>query len=90
MSGTGDGRLTLYDLDTRAVTAQHVIRPAQESTGGSNIHVVGEIAFASDRTSGAVEIYDLDDFPSVTVLLSEHDYPDGLAYSPLRMNVLTR
>jgi DNA-binding beta-propeller fold protein YncE len=83
-------QLTLYDLDSRAVTAQHRVRPAQENTGGFNIHISGEIAFVSDRTSGAIVIYDLEAFPAATVLFAEHDSPDGLGYSPLRMSVLTR
>ncbi len=83
-------QLTLYDLATRRMTAQHVVRPPGDNTGGFNVHVSGETAFVSDRTSGAIHIYDLDNFPESTQLFAEHDYPDGLGYSPLRMNVMTR
>lgn len=83
-------QLTLYDLSSRRQLARHRVREAQDNTGGFNIHIVGETAFVSDRTSGAIEIYDLANFPASTVLFAEHDAPDGMAWSPVRMNAVTR
>ena len=83
-------QLTLYDQSSRQQIARHRVRAAQDNTGGFNIHIVDEFAFVSDRTSGAIELYDLANFPASTVLFADHDYPDGMAFSPLRMNSVTQ
>ena len=83
-------QLTLYDRQSREQMARHRVREAEDNNGGFNIHVVDEFAFVSDRTSGAIEIYDLANFPASTVLFANHDYPDGMAFSHLRMNSVTQ
>lgn len=80
--------LTLYDLETRERIAQHEVRPAEDAGGGFGIHIVNETAFVSDRSSGAISIYDLASFPQSQVLTTGHDNPDGLGFSPLRLDVL--
>lgn len=80
--------LTLYDLATREQIAQHEVRPADEGAGAFGIHIVGERAFVSDRSSGDISIYDLESFPESRVLTEGHDDPDGLGFSPHRLNVL--
>lgn len=87
----GDGAassLTLYDLETRAQIAQHEVRSAEASGGGFGIHIIDEYAFVSDRSSGAISIYDLEGFPESRLLTMDHDNPDGLGFSPRRLNVL--
>jgi YVTN family beta-propeller protein len=82
--------LSIYDVDSDQLIEQHVAREATDGPGGYSIHIVGEIVFAADRGTNRLLIYDLDDFPSSQVLIEGHDAPDGIAYSPLRMNVLTQ
>ena len=61
------------------------------SPGSRNSLCVGYlIAFVSHRTSGAILMYDREQFPAAAEIFVEHDYPDGLGYLPLRMSVLVQ
>jgi YVTN family beta-propeller protein len=80
--------LTLYDLRTRGIIAQHVLRPGRPGRGGFGIHVAGERAFVSDRAARSIAIYDLARFPESRLLSADHDDPDGLSYSAVRLGVL--
>ncbi len=80
--------LTLYSLETRAQTARHEVRSAEQSGGGFGVHIHEELAFVSDRTSGAITIYDLENFPESRTLTMDHESPDGLGFSPHRLDVL--
>jgi YVTN family beta-propeller protein len=80
--------LTLYDLATRQPAVQHAVRPGETGPGGFGIHIAGEIAFVSDRAAREIAVYDLEQFPASRILAMGHDGPDGLAYSPLRLELL--
>lgn len=81
--------LTLYDLDTREVIAQHAVGPGGEGSGSFGIHIVGERAFVTDRAARSISIYALERFPASSTITTGHEDPDGLGYSPLRLNVFT-
>jgi len=89
-------RLSVFDVDSRREVAHIAAHAAGDSRGGFNLSIAGEHAFVSDRTSNSIAIYDLSALRSVgqlapgAVLITEHDNPDGLGYSPLRMLVLNR
>lgn len=93
--GTGQ-RLTVFDVDSRSELTHFFAHPAEESRGGFNLYIAGEHAFVSDRTSNSIAIFDLSTLVSAArlapaeVLVPQHDSPDGLGYSPLRMNVLNQ
>lgn len=88
-NGTSGARaerfLSVYDLGSRQVVAEQRIG---EGAGAFGIHIVGVRAFVADRLARSLAVYDLDDFstPDQT-LTTDHDDPDGLAYSPLRVDV---
>lgn len=79
--------LTLYDLETREITALHPLRP-EPGEGAFGIHVVGEVAFFSDRGTRTIAIYDLEQFPESQTLATDHEQPDGMGFSPIRLTVL--
>lgn len=77
--------LTLYDVADRRVVAEQRIG---EGAGAFGIHVIGEQAFVADRLERSIAFYRLDDLGEPdTVITTDHDDPDGLAYSPLRVDV---
>lgn len=80
-------RLTLYDLETRERIAQHTL-PEASGPGIVGVHVVGERAFVSDYATGTISIYDLENFPDARALATGHAGPDGLGFSPHRLDVL--
>jgi YVTN family beta-propeller protein len=88
-NGTSGARaerfLTVYDLASRRVAAEQRIG---EGAGAFGVHIVGGQAFIADRLAASLAVYDLDDFatPDQTIT-TDHDDPDGLAYSPLRVGV---
>lgn len=77
--------LTVYDVAGRRVVAD---RRGSGGAGGFGIHIVDAQAFVADRAERTIAVYDLDDLATAdTVLANDHDDPDGLAYSPLRVGV---
>jgi len=82
--------LSLYDVESRAVTDTLTMNGGEPGTGAYTIHIVGEAAFVADRSLNSIGIYDLDDFPSARMLTTDHDNPDGMAYSPLRVESMLR
>jgi YVTN family beta-propeller protein len=79
---------SVYDVESNRLVDQHIAREAVDGPGGFSIHNAGEIVFAADRGTNRLLIYDPDEFPASRVLIEGQDSPDGLVYSPLRMNVL--
>jgi hypothetical protein len=47
-----------------------------------------EIAVSPDGRTALTGLFDLERFPESRVLVTDHDGPDGLAYSALRLRVL--
>ena len=81
--------LTMYDVASRRVTHEHPIDDGRPGTGAFGIHIVGETAFVADRSARSIAVYDLADFPNARTLATNHTAPDGLAYSPVRVAVMS-
>lgn len=79
-------RLTLYALDTREQVDEHVL--SESARGPLGVHVAEEHAFVSDLAAGTISIYDLERFPSSRLITGDHEVPDGLGFSPHRLDVL--
>lgn len=80
--------LRIYDLRTRTVVDDVPLdegRPADRTYG---LLVRGERAFITDRSGGRILVFDLDDPSTPHVLAAEHERPDGMAWSPLRVAAL--
>jgi YVTN family beta-propeller protein len=77
--------LTLYDQASRSIVADARLG---EGPGAYGVLAVGAVAFVSDRAEGTISILDLDDFPTMHTIVSNHPNSDGLGYSPLRVAAL--
>jgi YVTN family beta-propeller protein len=80
--------LSVYDTDTRELVEELAMRDGRPGQGAFGIHLLGELAFVSDRGERSILLYDLDTLGEPRVLATGHDDPDGLAYSPLRVAVM--
>ena len=47
------------------------------------------LAFASDPRAGTIQIFNLDAMGKSEVLVTNHEEPDGMACSPIRVDVMT-
>lgn len=82
--------LSVYDVRSRTLLHRRRVHEREASPGGFGIHVVGERAFVSDRAARSVFVIAIDGLKTLRTLTTAHDDPDGLAYSPLRLDVLSR
>lgn len=82
--------ISIFDLETRERIGRQIVREAREGPGGFAINIVGEFVYGGDRAANSVLIFDLDNFEAPRVLPTGLNNPDGIVYSPFRMNVLTQ
>ena len=78
------GAVAQYDLATRALLVNAPIREEGQA-GSAGILALGSSAFISDRSDNAILVYDLDGPGVVRILGTDHDAPDGIAWSPIRV-----
>jgi len=86
---TVGGYLRLYDAESRAVSHDLLIPGNQSGTGGYGLLVHGKVVFLTTRSGGSVLVYDLEDEDpgAPFALATGHEGPDGMAWTPLRLNV---
>ncbi len=83
------GYLRVYDVASRAVVGDVPIVGSQ-GTGGFGLLAHEEMVFLTTRSAGGVFIYDLNDPSKPKALKTGHAAPDGMAWTPHRLNVFTR
>ncbi len=81
----GGGAIAQYDRATRELLANDPIREAGASGGSAGILSHGSSVFISDRSNGEILLRDLGDGRGWRAITRDHDDPDGMAWSPLRV-----
>lgn len=81
--------INIYDTATRSVLESLSVPDGDVAAGGFGFLVLGTHAFVSTRADGQILLYDLDQ-PQAPPrpYATGHDTPDGMAWSPLRVEVL--
>ena len=79
--------LTIFDLESRRRVGGQPI--SDQDAGAVSLFVVGERAIAIDRSVNSISIYNLSDLADAYVVAAEHPYPDGVAWSPRRVAVVS-
>ena len=80
--------LRLWDVDSRTMITEVPLEgEPYEGNFGALIH--DGMAFVSDPGEGIIQLFDLDGLSGRTVLLDKHDAPDGMAWTPIRVGVMT-
>ena len=80
--------IRIYDIQTREVLEQLAIPGDEPGAGGFGFLAVGDKGFVATRLDGRILVYDFSasERPPRT-LASGHETPDGMAWSPLRLDV---
>ena len=87
MSGeAAAGYLRIYDVASRAVLHDVPI-VGSEGDGGFGLLAHEDVVFLTTRSNGGIYIYDWNDPKEPKALTTGHDGPDGMAWTPQRLNV---
>lgn len=81
----------VYDIQTREVLDQLAISGEEPGAGGFGFLAVGDTGFVTTRLDGRVLVYDFSAPESPPRTLADgHETPDGMAWSPLRLDVFNQ
>ena len=83
--------LRLFDVKARKMLAEVPLRDGTPQDGNFGVLIHGDVAFVSDPDlTGSIRMYNLRAFGSAEpeVLVNRHAAPDGMAWSPVRVNVM--
>lgn len=81
--------INIYDTASRSVIETLHVPDGDVAAGGFGFIVLGSNAFVSTRADGQILLYDLDEPQAAPhPFATGHDTPDGMAWSPLRVDVL--
>lgn len=81
--------LRLWDVEARRMITEVALRDGEPQTGNFGALIHDGMAFASDPRAGTIQVFDLDGLTGQRFLAVDHDAPDGLAWSPIRVAVMT-
>ncbi len=94
-NGGGGGQpvqqfLRLFDVESREMITEIPLRDGTPGTGNFGVLIHDGLALVSEPGQGTIRLFDLDSFgeSEPDVLVSAHESPDGLAWSPLRVEVM--
>ncbi|MDD9996893.1 MAG: hypothetical protein OXQ89_04030 [Rhodospirillaceae bacterium] len=79
----------LWNVNTRTLITE-VPLPGEPFEGNFGALIHNGMAFVADPGEGLINVFDLDGLGSHRVLIDNHDSPDGMAWSPLRVGVMSR
>ncbi|MBT5030868.1 MAG: hypothetical protein HOM55_01075 [Proteobacteria bacterium] len=84
--------LRLLDIATREMITEVPLRDGEPQGGNFGVLIHDGWAFASDPRAGVIQMFNLELLekgePTREVLVSSHEAPDGMAWSPIRVGVM--
>jgi YVTN family beta-propeller protein len=82
--------LQMFDVKSRKMLAEVPLRDGKPQDGNFGVLIRGDLAFVSDPVQRTIRMIDLRRFGKSPpeVLASAHEEPDGMAWSPVRVNVM--
>lgn len=81
--------LRLWDVDARELITEVPLRDGQPQEGNFGVLIQGGKAYASDPNEGTIQVFDLDGLGNRQLFEADHEGPDGMAWSPIRLSVMT-
>ena len=81
--------LRLWDVEARRMITEVALRDGEPQSGNFGVLIHDGMAFVSDPGAGTIQMFDLDGLTGRRLLVVDHDAPDGLAWSPIRVAVMT-
>lgn len=82
--------LRLFDVKARKMLTEVPLRDGRPRDGNFGVLIHDGLAFASDPGAGTIQTFDLDTMSKREVLVTNHEAPDGMAWTPVRVNVMTQ
>ena len=82
--------LRLFDVKSRKMLTEVPLGDGTPHDGNFGVLIRGDIAFVSAPDVGTIRMFDLRDLDTSTpeVLVTAHESPDGMAWSPVRVGVM--
>lgn len=82
--------LRLWDVEARRMITEVPLRDGEPQGGNFGVLIHGGMVFTSDPNAGTIQVFRLADLTDRRVLMVDHDAPDGMAWSPVRVRVMTK
>ena len=79
----------LWDVSSRTLITE-VPLPGEPFEGNFGALIHDGMALVADPGEGRINVFDLDGLSSHRVLIDNHDAPDGMAWTPVRVGVMNR
>ncbi len=82
--------LRLFDVASRVMLSEVQLRDGTPQDGNFGVLIHDAVAFVSDPGQGTIRMFDLDSLGEAEpgILANAHESPDGMAWSPLRVEVM--
>ena len=82
--------LRLFDVASREMVDETPLRDGRPQDGNFGVLIHGHSAFVSDPGEGTIRIFNLEALTEPPAFLATaHESPDGMAWSPLRVGVMS-
>jgi DNA-binding beta-propeller fold protein YncE len=81
--------LRLFDVKSRKMLTEVPLRDGQPQRGHFGVLILQDLALVSDPDEGTIKTFDLETMRPREALVQHHEAPDGMAWTPVRLNVLT-
>ena len=82
--------LRLFDVESRRLITEVPLRDGRPQEGNFGVLIQDGMAYASDPGEGTIQMFELDGLGNRQVFMTNHDGPDGMAWSPVRLDAMTR
>tara|TARA_B100000029_G_scaffold516683_1_gene632704 strand:+ start:7205 stop:8236 length:1032 start_codon:yes stop_codon:yes gene_type:complete len=80
--------LRLFDVASRELITEVPLRDGAPQNGNFGVLIRGGFVFASDPRQRTIQVFELNGLGNRKVMRADHDAPDGIAWSPIRLNVM--
>lgn len=82
--------LRLFEVESRAMITEVPLRDGRPQDGNFGVLIQDGLAYASDPGEGTIQVFEVDGLGNRQVLVSNHEGPDGMAWSPIRLDAMTK
>ena len=82
--------LRVWNVEARSIAAEIPIRDGMPGNGNFGVLIEGETVFVADPGLGTIQAFSLDGSGAREVIAADREGPDGIAWSPIRVDVMTR
>lgn len=80
--------LRIWDVEARTITAEMPIRDGLPGNGNFGVLIQGDTAYVADPGRGTIQAFALDGSGTRDLVASDREGPDGIAWSPIRLDVM--